>query len=433
MTTSQKSLAYLRFVVIFSFFLLPFSLLFSLFHSILFLSLSFFLSFVLLLSFFSLSSLYYFFSLILSSFVLALSLSCFFFLPTRDFTLNLTLTITLTLFLTLSRTLSQNWICPCFTFAFRYEAIKVKEHPLTGQPEFPLVHYFQLGPFLGNMHLAEDRILCFETMVQLSEAWIMHECKGPMAKTDAPETIEGLICRRHRWLNGTFFAAMYIVMYFPRVINDTVHSGVRKCLFFWEFVFIATVLTVTWMLFNLHLTTFYLIWEGGFCNSFGDTSDEKGGEDVQLLMSSFLIASGGRAIPMTPKSTKGSELLSPRASSKRGTCFRPSCLPLFSSHSWQSVPCPPPVLVLYIFAHSPLGWHPDGVLDPPLFDDATVNPVVDEYLNPMNIGHLPLLSACLPACLCSVVRILTPALLVRACSYVPPSSLQTVISLHRFV
>jgi len=180
--------------------------------------------------------------------------------------------------------------------AYRYAAVKTKEHPLTGEPEGPLVHYFQtlttpmdqLGPFLGNMHLAEDRILCFEIVARLNEKWTMHYCKGAVAKTDVPETIEGLIRQRRRWLNGTFFAAVYTVMRFPRVVNDTVHSWVRKFFLFWDFVFIALVLLVTWLFIsNLYLTFFY-IWKGGFRNLADD--NEQGAEDALLFMSLVYIS-----------------------------------------------------------------------------------------------------------------------------------------------
>ncbi len=176
--------------------------------------------------------------------------------------------------------------------AYRCKTVKTKEHPLTGEPEGPLVRYMdQLGPFLGNMHLAEDRILCFEIVARLNERWTMHYCKGAVAKTDV-ETIEVLIRQSRRWLNGTFFVAVYTVMRFPCVVNDTVHSVARKFFFFKFF------LTVTWMfLSNLYLI-FYFIWKGGFRHTFGDSGDEKGGENALLFMSflmvQFVIGLGNR-------------------------------------------------------------------------------------------------------------------------------------------
>jgi hypothetical protein len=182
------------------------------------------------------------------------------------------------------------------------ESVNTKEHPLTGEPEGPLVRYFQtlttpmgriwcFGPFQGNMHLVKDRILCFEIVARLNERWTMHYCKGAVAKTDVPETIEGLVRQRCHWLNGAFFVAVYSVTSFPRVVNDTVHSTVRKFfLFFCEFVFIATVLTVTWMLLSNVYLTFYFIRKGGFHNNFGDSGDEKGGENALLFTSLMYLS-----------------------------------------------------------------------------------------------------------------------------------------------
>jgi surface protein len=152
--------------------------------------------------------------------------------------------------------------------AYQHEAVKTKEHPLTEEPEGPLVRYcqtlttpmHQLGAFLGNMHLPEDRMLCPEIVARPNE-WrtmhSMHYCKGAVAKTDVPKTIEGLIRKHHRWLNETFFAAVYAVMHFPRVVNSTVHSAVRK-FFSWECVFIATVLMVTWMFLSFWMVQFVI-------------------------------------------------------------------------------------------------------------------------------------------------------------------------------
>jgi cellulose synthase/poly-beta-1,6-N-acetylglucosamine synthase-like glycosyltransferase len=168
-----------------------------------------------------------------------------------------------------------------------------------------------------NMHMSEDRILCFEIVARLNERRTMHYCKGAVAKADVPKTIEDLIRQRRRWLNGTFFAAVYAVMHFPRVVNGTVHSAVRK-FFSWEFVFIATVLTVTWMfLSNLYLT-FHFIRKGGFRNTFGNSGDEKGAEDALLFMSliylsflmvQFVIGLGNRPENMSPARRHGAMLL----------------------------------------------------------------------------------------------------------------------------
>ena len=196
---------------------------------------------------------------------------------------------------------------------------------MTEEPESPLVRYcqtlttpmHQLGAFLGNMHLPEDRILCPEIVTRLNEWRTMHYYKGAVAKTDVPKTIKGLIRQRRRWLNGTFFAAVYAVMHFPRVVNGTVHSAVRK-FFSWEFVFIATVLTVTWMFLSNFYLTFCFIWKSWFRNTFGNSGDEKGGEDALLFISliylsfwmvQFVIRLGNRPEDVSPARRHGALLL----------------------------------------------------------------------------------------------------------------------------
>ncbi len=168
-------------------------------------------------------------------------------------------------------------IIPGAFSAYRSEAVKTKEHPLTGEPKSPLVRYFQM--------------LMTAPMDQLNERWTMYR-KGAVAKTDVPKTIEGLIRQLRRRLNGTIFAAVYTVVRFQRrEVNDSVHPTVRKFFFFfWEFVFIVTVLTLTWMFLSNVYLTFYFIWKGTFRNTFVDSGDEKGGQDVLLFKSLIYLS-----------------------------------------------------------------------------------------------------------------------------------------------
>ncbi|GMF22061.1 unnamed protein product [Phytophthora lilii] len=79
--------------------------------------------------------------------------------------------------------------------AYRYEAIRAEKG--VG----PLPEYFKslttstrdLGPFKGNMYLAEDRILCFELLARRGRNWTMHYVKDAIARTDVPETLVDLI------------------------------------------------------------------------------------------------------------------------------------------------------------------------------------------------------------------------------------------------
>jgi chitin synthase len=68
--------------------------------------------------------------------------------------------------------------------AYRYDAIRQNPHD-AAETKWPLSEYFgsiekdlsDIGPFKGNMYLAEDRILCFEVLARKDCAYQMHYVK----------------------------------------------------------------------------------------------------------------------------------------------------------------------------------------------------------------------------------------------------------------
>lgn len=103
--------------------------------------------------------------------------------------------------------------------------------------EGPLQKYF-LGKkmhgagadiFTANMCLAEDRILCWELVSKREGSWILHYVKSAYAVTDVPDQVPELISQRRRWLNGSFFAAIYYTVHFHCLYRSS-HSFMRK---FW--------------------------------------------------------------------------------------------------------------------------------------------------------------------------------------------------------
>ncbi|RHY34115.1 hypothetical protein DYB32_001131 [Aphanomyces invadans] len=146
--------------------------------------------------------------------------------------------------------------------AYRYEAIRAIDG------EGPLVEYFksltsskkELGLFVGNMYLAEDRILCFEILARKDCKWTMHYVKDAIASTDVPETLVDLIKQRRRWLNGSFFAGLFAIWNFGRVWRDTSHSIPRKCIFTLQFTYMALLNVLNWFLLsNLFLAFYYIL------------------------------------------------------------------------------------------------------------------------------------------------------------------------------
>lgn len=146
--------------------------------------------------------------------------------------------------------------------AYRYEAIRAENGA------GPLPSYFlsltsstkELGPFKGNMYLAEDRILCFELLARKNKCWTMHYVKDAIARTDVPTTLVDLIKQRRRWLNGSFFAGLFAIMNFGRVWTESSHSFPRKCVFTLQFLYLTIQNLLSWFLLsNLFLTFYYVL------------------------------------------------------------------------------------------------------------------------------------------------------------------------------
>jgi chitin synthase len=131
--------------------------------------------------------------------------------------------------------------------AYRYCAVRVDENG-----EGPLAEYFksinmpmaELGPFQGNMYLAEDRILCFELIVRKDCAWTLHYVKDAVASTDVPEKLVDLIKQRRRWLNGSFFAMLYSIINFGRLWSDSTHGFLQKIIISLQFAYFCFQVSV---------------------------------------------------------------------------------------------------------------------------------------------------------------------------------------------
>ncbi|VEU21040.1 DEKNAAC101942 [Brettanomyces naardenensis] len=111
------------------------------------------------------------------------------------------------------------------------------------------------GIFNANMYLAEDRILCFELIAKKNCSWILKYVSSASAYTDVPEQLHELISQRRRWLNGSFFSAIYSVFQFYRTWH-TSHSTGRKILLHIEFIYQFLNLLVSWF----SLGSYYLVF-----------------------------------------------------------------------------------------------------------------------------------------------------------------------------
>ena len=156
--------------------------------------------------------------------------------------------------------------------AYRYVSIRnapIRTAMAAGDILFgkgPLREYFKLkekdaaSPFIGNMYLAEDRILCFELISRENCNWTMHYVKDAVATTDVPGTLVALIKQRRRWLNGSFFAMLYAISHMPQIWTASAHSFSRKVVISAQFFYFFVNVILNWVLAaNLYLTMYYVL------------------------------------------------------------------------------------------------------------------------------------------------------------------------------
>ncbi|KAG0181734.1 Chitin synthase, class 2 [Apophysomyces sp. BC1021] len=145
--------------------------------------------------------------------------------------------------------------------AYRYAALQND-----GNGHGPLQKYF-LGEhqdgsdtdiFGANMYLAEDRILCFELLAKKHQRWVLRYVQAAFGETDCPDQLPEFISQRRRWLNGSFFAAVYSLWHFPRIWS-TNHSAGRKIALTMEFLFNFFNLVLSWFgMANFYLTFYFV-------------------------------------------------------------------------------------------------------------------------------------------------------------------------------
>jgi len=123
--------------------------------------------------------------------------------------------------------------------AYRYLALQNDKNghgPLESYFKGETLHGAGAGVFTANMYLAEDRILCFELVTKRNCNWVLTYVKSATGETDVPDTVTEFILQRRRWLNGSFFAAIYAIAHFYQFWRSD-HSILRKTAFFIEFIF----------------------------------------------------------------------------------------------------------------------------------------------------------------------------------------------------
>ncbi|KAF2203157.1 hypothetical protein GQ43DRAFT_470221 [Delitschia confertaspora ATCC 74209] len=132
--------------------------------------------------------------------------------------------------------------------AYRYVALqndKSGNGPLEKYFAGEKMHGANAGIFTANMYLAEDRILCFELVSKRNCHWILQYVKSATGETDVPVEMSDFILQRRRWLNGSFFAAVYALAHSFDIFRSD-HSAIRKMMFLIEFVYQTISMLFAW-------------------------------------------------------------------------------------------------------------------------------------------------------------------------------------------
>ena len=146
--------------------------------------------------------------------------------------------------------------------AYRYIALqddKTGQGPLQKYFAGEKLHGANAGIFTANMYLAEDRILCFELVAKRNCRWILQYVKSSTGETDVPDRMTEFILQRRRWLNGSFFAAVYALAHFYQIYRSD-HSASRKFMFLVEFTYQAFNMLFAWFaIVSSHPPPFFLV------------------------------------------------------------------------------------------------------------------------------------------------------------------------------
>jgi len=145
--------------------------------------------------------------------------------------------------------------------AYRFVALqndKAGNGPLEKYFAGEKMHGANAGIFTANMYLAEDRILCFELVSKRNCAWILQYVKSATGETDVPDTMAELILQRRRWLNGSFFAAVYALAHFYQLFRSD-HSFLRKLMFLLEFSYTTISMIFAWFAIGNFFLVFHIL------------------------------------------------------------------------------------------------------------------------------------------------------------------------------
>lgn len=167
--------------------------------------------------------------------------------------------------------------------AYRWKAMRGE--PLNQYFLLEEIPFREIEPAIANMYLAEDRVLCYELVAKRRRNYTLHFVNDAVAETDIPTTLVDLIKQRRRWLNGTFFALVYVLLGFPKLLRRSDHSIIRRLVLTLQFVINFTLMIIAWFGIGSLFLSFFLI----YTLSFQQVGDSAGGAIMWVFSSSFMI------------------------------------------------------------------------------------------------------------------------------------------------
>jgi len=107
-------------------------------------------------------------------------------------------------------------------------------------------------------------VLCYELVAKRNRNYTLHFVNDAVAETDVPTTLVDLIKQRRRWLNGTFFALIYVLLGFPRLLSRSSHSIWRQIALTLQFIFNFGGMLISWFGIGSLFLSFFLIYKLAF-------------------------------------------------------------------------------------------------------------------------------------------------------------------------
>lgn len=141
----------------------------------------------------------------------------------------------------------------------------------------------------ANMYLAEDRILCFETVTKRNESWLLKYVKSAKAETDVPDTVPEFISQRRRWINGSFFAGVHALTHWYYIFRAN-HNLARKILLLTQFLYNFISLIFSWFSLAFFYLVFYFLAQGSIQSKSSDPFYGHGSIVFQVLRELYLMS-----------------------------------------------------------------------------------------------------------------------------------------------